>query len=769
MEFESPDVERDFPGLYASEAGKRSNESDFSDESHEKLSKKDLLIGKRKDKKDKKDRGYATLEGESSPEEDPEMRSPSKVKKLKPFKFSSKKEKREKSRDKEVKEKESDKDKKKAEEKEKEKKKEAKVKLKFKEKKKDKKCPEDVVDISEDLPIFGVPLSVAVERSKCHDGVDIPLVVRNCIDHIQDVGLTAENVYKVSGIKSRVQQVKKMYNNHEPVRIADYDLPVATSLLKLFLRELPEPVLTNGLLERFEEAGAIKEALERGEKFKELVKELPSCNRTLLGWTLVHLDQVTQHEKHNKMNAQAIGTTLSPLLQVSQRLLTALLCHALDLFPDIKLIKYVPPLKSVSPGLPETPEGLALELSKQESLLAHLHREMAQGLAGQDRVEQLWTVQRTVTHLKRMLRSLEKTSGQRSLDEPDSLVLHRHDAKISPGDQSKTLEARIPEEKTVPHSLTIPPPLAFQNSVSAPNSILNPPVSAGPPSVPPVSLPSLASLPPLVTQLPAPLPPPISLPTVLPPTVASSIATLPPPAAPALSSLPTPLPPPAAIPPPPSSVSSIPPPAEKSLTLDRKASLFQGYDDDSIWASPCKLTAEQKSATIGTMRGRVPLPTDSTNPWKRRPPLVQQEESVLVHKQVPTAESLEVQDINRESTEKADRMQKAIIESEELMNFINKLKAECENERADINKLKEKIQLLGGIPDLWGMLSDSSDDDASSPDSESNILWKRRQDLRQETKMLQLRKRALIESITSEQDAIIDLKVQIKFLQLNRV
>lgn len=28
MEFESPDVEKDFPGLYASESGKRSNESD---------------------------------------------------------------------------------------------------------------------------------------------------------------------------------------------------------------------------------------------------------------------------------------------------------------------------------------------------------------------------------------------------------------------------------------------------------------------------------------------------------------------------------------------------------------------------------------------------------------------------------------------------------------------------------------------------------------------------------------------------------------------
>lgn len=46
-----------------------------SDDGHEKLSKKDLLIGKRKDKKDtKKDLRYATLEGESSPEEDSDVK-----------------------------------------------------------------------------------------------------------------------------------------------------------------------------------------------------------------------------------------------------------------------------------------------------------------------------------------------------------------------------------------------------------------------------------------------------------------------------------------------------------------------------------------------------------------------------------------------------------------------------------------------------------------------------------------------------------------------
>jgi len=54
--------------------------STVSDDSHDRPSKKNLLIGKRKDKKDSKnERGYATLEGESSPEEDPEI-------KLVPFK-----------------------------------------------------------------------------------------------------------------------------------------------------------------------------------------------------------------------------------------------------------------------------------------------------------------------------------------------------------------------------------------------------------------------------------------------------------------------------------------------------------------------------------------------------------------------------------------------------------------------------------------------------------------------------------------------------------
>lgn len=40
------------------------------------------------------------------------------------------------------------------------------------------------------------------------------------------------------------------------------------------------------------------------------------------------------------MNAQSISMTISPLLQTSQRLLTALLCHVSELYPNLVLTKY---------------------------------------------------------------------------------------------------------------------------------------------------------------------------------------------------------------------------------------------------------------------------------------------------------------------------------------------------------------------------------------------------------------------------------------------
>lgn len=164
------------------------------------------------------------------------------MKKVKAFKFPSKsKEKREKSRDKEKsidipKEKEQ---KEVPDEKKKKEKKDKKVKEKDKKEKKLKlgsSLPsEEILDLGDVQPIFGVSLGLSVERSRCHDGVNLPLVVRDCIDFLQKNCLASDQLYKTDAVKSRLIQLKKLYNNRESTDTSDFDTPTACGLLKLFL------------------------------------------------------------------------------------------------------------------------------------------------------------------------------------------------------------------------------------------------------------------------------------------------------------------------------------------------------------------------------------------------------------------------------------------------------------------------------------------------------------------------------------------------------
>ncbi|XP_046402297.1 ralA-binding protein 1 isoform X2 [Ischnura elegans] len=450
MEFESPDVEKDFPGLYASESGKKSNESDFSDvEGKDKPSKKEILIGKRnKEKKEsKKDRGYAALEGESSPEEeitDAELKSPSKSKKTKSFKFPSKKDKqRDKHKEKENKEKEPKESKEK----------DGKTKLKHKEKKKSKHLVEEGVDISELAPVFGVNLSIAIERGGCHDGVQLPVVVRDCIDYLEEHGLKVEGIHRSLGMRSKVQQLRKLYNQREEVSLSGHEISVVTSLLKQFFRELPEPIVSKAVEEAAAAVGGSSASSQSLVELKNLVQQLPLPNRTILAWILTHMEHIVDQEKHNRMGFQNVSLIVGPMLMVGQRALAALFHHRRALFGEVNLSKYKPPLSAGSP-CPDSVEGIEEELAKQESLLGQIHKEMNAGLVSKKREEQLWEVQRFVTNLKRKLRLLQRAHGsmQKSQEEEDSGPEKSAEAplKSSRGDENEDFRINLKLQKTKP-------------------------------------------------------------------------------------------------------------------------------------------------------------------------------------------------------------------------------------------------------------------------------------------------------------------------------
>ncbi|XP_047537659.1 ralA-binding protein 1 isoform X3 [Vanessa atalanta] len=307
-----------------------------------------------------------------------------------------------------------DKDKEKVKEKDKE---------KFKEKDKDKKDKkltkvpstvtsgvpfEEIFTLGVALPIFGVPLQQSVERSRCHDDTGLPLVIRDSIDFLQAHGLKSNQIYRTEPDKIKLQQLRKLFTDRGPTFPYHWDVPVACAMLKSFISELPDSILTQELHGQFEQATAIAEP-QREATMITLISKLPACNHSLLGWLMRHFENVVANEQTNHANIQTIATAMGPALNMSLNLLTYFISKADKLFPDVRLTKYVPPLLSIPADFPETANEISEELRKQESLLSQIHAEMHAGFITNARDQQLWEAQRIVTQLKRKLRSVQKS------------------------------------------------------------------------------------------------------------------------------------------------------------------------------------------------------------------------------------------------------------------------------------------------------------------------------------------------------------------------
>lgn len=361
-------------------------------------------------KESKKDKGYVAFRSDDdSVGEEEEEDSRPKGKKVK----------REKSRSlalrikpkKQKKEKEKDKDK----EKEKE-----------KEKKKKKKSETLSPPQAPRKAVFGLPLEVATKQTRLPDGVELPRVFRESIFHIEENCLEVEGIYRVSGTKTKVDFLKESFDQGKTVDLHEFEAEAVASLVKLYLRELPENILTATLLPKFNELPSVQDRSEQLEKAKQLLAELPSCNRTLLAWLFTHMSHVMEKYSSNRMNLQNIGIVLSPTMNVNHGVLFIFLNFVSELFPDTKITKYSGPLTMSirmdddDEDLPSSPDAIASALAKQEAILSQLHEDLNMYTDnsqndGQD--EMLWEVQRKVTLLKRKLRHAKRHAQSKQEDE----------------------------------------------------------------------------------------------------------------------------------------------------------------------------------------------------------------------------------------------------------------------------------------------------------------------------------------------------------------
>ncbi|KAM6951325.1 rho GTPase-activating protein 22 [Aplochiton taeniatus] len=163
--------------------------------------------------------------------------------------------------------------------------------------------------------IFGQRLEDTVQYEKKFGPRLAPLLVEQCVDFIREQGLDEEGLFRMPGQANLVKDLQEAFDcGDKPLLDSNTDVHTVASLLKLYLRELPEPVIPFSKYEDFLSCAQLlaKDEEEGVQELGRQVYTLPLANYNLLKYICKFLDEVQSHSKENKMGVQNLATVFGP-------------------------------------------------------------------------------------------------------------------------------------------------------------------------------------------------------------------------------------------------------------------------------------------------------------------------------------------------------------------------------------------------------------------------------------------------------------------------
>uniref|UniRef100_A0AAQ4PLZ2 Rho GTPase activating protein 12a n=1 Tax=Gasterosteus aculeatus aculeatus TaxID=481459 RepID=A0AAQ4PLZ2_GASAC len=161
--------------------------------------------------------------------------------------------------------------------------------------------------------VFGCSLSSLCLR----ESGTVPTFVRMCIDHVENNALSVDGLYRVSGNLAIIQKLRFVVNHDEKVNLNDEkweDIHVTTGALKMYFRELPEPLFTYTFFHDFVGAIKISDYKQRVQSIKDLVRQLPKPNHDTMQALFKHLRRVIEYGEENRMTTQSVAIVFGPTL-----------------------------------------------------------------------------------------------------------------------------------------------------------------------------------------------------------------------------------------------------------------------------------------------------------------------------------------------------------------------------------------------------------------------------------------------------------------------
>uniref|UniRef100_A0A8C6BRT8 Rho GTPase activating protein 25 n=1 Tax=Monodon monoceros TaxID=40151 RepID=A0A8C6BRT8_MONMO len=218
--------------------------------------------------------------------------------------------------------------------------------------------------------VFGQRLDETVAYEQKFGPHLVPILVEKCAEFILEHGLNEEGIFRLPGQDNLVKQLRDAFDAGErPSFDRDTDVHTVASLMKLYLRDLPEPVVPWSQYEGFLLCGQLMNA-DEGKAQQELMKQLsilPRDNYSLLSYICRFLHEIQLNCGVNKMSVDNLATVIGVNLIRSkvedpavimrgtpqiQRVMTMMIRDHEILFPKSKDAPLSPPAPKNDPKKP---------------------------------------------------------------------------------------------------------------------------------------------------------------------------------------------------------------------------------------------------------------------------------------------------------------------------------------------------------------------------------------------------------------------------------
>ncbi|XP_062539497.1 uncharacterized protein LOC134207700 isoform X2 [Armigeres subalbatus] len=143
----------------------------------------------------------------------------------------------------------------------------------------------------------------------------VPLLLAKCTNIVESKGLGVIGIYRIPGNTAAISQLTEQVNRGmDEVTIRDPkwdDVNVVSSLLKSFIRNLPEPLLPNEMYHSFINADKLA-GQQRLIELKQLLHRIPSYNYETLKHLMRHLNIVSTNAQVNLMDPRNLAIVFGP-------------------------------------------------------------------------------------------------------------------------------------------------------------------------------------------------------------------------------------------------------------------------------------------------------------------------------------------------------------------------------------------------------------------------------------------------------------------------